>query len=106
MDFNELLLNVKEWFKSLDEMKDAKIFFTEEIYRKEKPFADVSVLKIEIEDRNQLGVILINKDNYLHFDYVLKKDKSIRNTNWSERYTDLQDIKSSILRYIEKHWEC
>ncbi|MBV7441292.1 hypothetical protein KRX57_07650 [Weeksellaceae bacterium TAE3-ERU29] len=105
MDFNELLLNVKEWFKSLIEMKDAQIFFTEEIYREEKRFADVSVLKIEIEDKNNSVIILIYKDNYLYFDYLSKNDESMKSNNWSERYTDLQDIKLKILKSIEKYWE-
>lgn len=105
MDFNELLLNLKRWFKSLNEIKEAQIFFREEIYREEMPFADVSVLKIEVEDINNSGIILIYKDNYLYFDYISKNDESMKSHNWSERYTDLQDIKSKILEFIKKYWE-
>ncbi|GIM53344.1 hypothetical protein CAPN004_23730 [Capnocytophaga cynodegmi] len=99
MDFDKIILDTKDWFLNLNKFKEKNIIFIEE-----KNFEGIRTFTINIEDNNNLGIIIIYRDNYLFFDFLSKNDEQMKSYNWSDNFTDLEDIKEKILNSIEQYW--
>lgn len=100
MDFNKIKKEIKEWSLPFAKEQNIKFLFKEEIN-----FENINTLTIDIEDTEGLGLIIIYEDKNLFFDYIKKSDIDMKTINWSEKYTDINDIKVKICIYFQDYWK-
>ncbi|MEY8779624.1 hypothetical protein AB9K32_04315 [Allomuricauda sp. XS_ASV26] len=98
MDFNNTKTEIKMWFENLNEIKNANLTFKEEVN-----FQNIRTLAIDLENKSNMGIVIIYEDSHLFFDFMSKDDSEMKSYNWSEKFNNLENLKERIEESLNKY---
>ncbi|TAF63307.1 MAG: hypothetical protein EAZ55_14035 [Cytophagales bacterium] len=82
-----------------DEVSTSRGFFS---IKEEKNQESVTIIVIDIDYENSVGLVIIYEDGYIYFDCLNKNDETLKNENWSIQFSSVEDILTNLSEFLIK----